>query len=149
VPVYVAMQPPDWQLPLDALEAAITPRTRGIMVNTPANPTGKVFSRAELEAIGALAVRHDLWIFTDEVYEHFVFDGREHVSAAALPGLRERTITMNALSKTFAITGWPWRSTQPANPAPEGERLHASDLARASPCARMVTRVPVTAIIHA
>jgi aminotransferase len=106
LPVYVATRPPDWDVSLQALEAAVTPRTRGIVVNTPANPSGKVFARAELEAIGSLAERHDLWIFTDEVYEHFVFDGREHVSAAALPGLRERTVTMNALSKTFAVTGW-------------------------------------------
>jgi aminotransferase len=106
VPVYVPTQPPHWELEISELEAAITPRTRGIVVNTPANPSGKVFAREELEQIGALACKHALFIFTDEVYEHFVFDGREHVSPAGLPGLRERTITVNALSKTFAITGW-------------------------------------------
>jgi aminotransferase len=106
VPVYVATRPPDWRFEISEVEAAITPRTRGIVVNTPANPTGKVFARAELEGIGALACKHDLFLFTDEVYEHFLFDGREHLSPATLPGLRERTITVNALSKTFAITGW-------------------------------------------
>ena len=106
VAVVVALDPPDWRFDVARLERAITPRTRGIIVNTPANPSGKVFERAELEQIGALAERHDLLIFTDEVYEHFVFDGLEHVSPASLPGLRERTITMSALSKTFAITGW-------------------------------------------
>jgi aminotransferase len=75
-------------------------------VNTPANPSGKVFAREELEGIGSLARENDLFLFTDEVYEHFVFDGREHVSPATLPGLRERTLTVNALSKTFAVTGW-------------------------------------------
>ena len=76
------------------------------MINTPGNPSGKVWTRAELEAVGRIARERDLYVFTDEVYEHFVFDGRKHLSPAALPGLRERTITMNALSKTFAITGW-------------------------------------------
>lgn len=102
----VSLSPPDWHLELEALERAATPRTRGIMVNTPANPSGKVFTRDELEQIVAFAERHDLFVFTDEVYEHFVFDGRAHVSPAGLPGARRRTITLNALSKTFAITGW-------------------------------------------
>lgn len=105
-PVFVHTDAPDWSFRLQELEAAIGPRTRAILVNTPGNPSGKVFTRDELEAIGELAVRHDLFLFTDEVYEHFMFDGREHVSPASLPGLRERTITMNALSKTFAVTGW-------------------------------------------
>ena len=104
--VTVPTRPPDWALDLDALEAALTPRTRGIVVNTPSNPSGKVFSRDELLALAELAERRDLIVFTDEVYEHFVFDGRRHLSPAALPGLRERTVTISALSKTFAITGW-------------------------------------------
>ena len=104
--VMVGLRPPDWRFDPAELERAITPRTKGIVVNTPANPSGKVFSRAELEEIGRLCNEHDLLIFTDEVYEHFVFEGAEHVSAASLPGLGERTITMSALSKTFAITGW-------------------------------------------
>ncbi|MEE2702998.1 MAG: pyridoxal phosphate-dependent aminotransferase [Myxococcota bacterium] len=106
VPVYVDTEPPDWCFDPAALEAAISPRTRGIMVNTPQNPSGKVFERSELEMIADLARSHDLFLFTDEVYEHFLFDGREHLSPATFPDVRERTITMNALSKTFAITGW-------------------------------------------
>jgi len=105
-PVFVPLVGPDFALPLGELELALSPRTRAIVVNTPGNPSGKVFTRAELEALGAIAREKDLFLFTDEVYEHFVFDGRKHVSPASLPGLRERTITMNALSKTFAITGW-------------------------------------------
>jgi aminotransferase len=102
----VPLRAPDWRLDPGDVEAAIGPRTRALMINTPANPCGKVFSRADLEALAALAARHDLIVFTDEVYEHFVFDGRTHLSPAALPGMRERTIAISALSKTFAITGW-------------------------------------------
>jgi aminotransferase len=105
-PVYVPLRAPEFALSLAELERAVTPRTRALVVNTPGNPSGKVWTRGELEAVGELARARDLWIFTDEVYEHFVFDGAKHVSPATLPGLRERTITMNALSKTFAITGW-------------------------------------------
>ena len=76
------------------------------MVNTPANPSGKVFSRTELELIADFAKRHDLFVFTDEIYEHFLYDGRKHLSPASLPGMRERTITISGLSKTFSITGW-------------------------------------------
>jgi aminotransferase len=106
VPRYVTLREPGFALPLGELEIALTPRTRAIVVNTPGNPSGKVWTRLELEALGAIARERDLFIFTDEVYEHFVFGGRKHLSPASLPGLRERTITMNALSKTFAITGW-------------------------------------------
>lgn len=106
VPVFVDTRSPQWEIVPGSLERAIGPRTRAILVCSPANPSGKVFSREELERISELAQAHDLFVFTDEVYEHFVFDDREHLSAAALPGLRERTITINALSKTFAITGW-------------------------------------------
>ncbi len=97
---------PDWALDLDALRAAITPRTRGIVVNSPSNPCGKVFSRAELEAVAALAIEHDLFVITDEIYEYFVFDGAQHISLATLPGMAERTISVSGLSKTFSITGW-------------------------------------------
>jgi len=105
-PVTVALEPPDWSFSQDALEAAITPRTRALVINTPANPSGKVFTHDELVALAAVAEHHDLFLFTDEVYEHFVFDEAEHRSPAALLGMRERTLTMNALSKTFSITGW-------------------------------------------
>jgi aminotransferase len=106
VPVYVPLDGPKCALPLAELERALTVRTRAIVVNTPGNPSGKVFTRAELESLAELVCARDLFLLTDEVYEHFVFDGRRHVSPATLPGLRERTVTINALSKTFAITGW-------------------------------------------
>jgi aminotransferase len=126
-PVYVPLHAPDFALGLAELEAAVTSATRALVINTPGNPSGKVWSRAELEAAGEIARARDLWIFTDEVYEHFVFDGRRHCSPAALPGLRERTITMNALSKTFAITGW--RIGWVAAPAPLAESFaHLHDL---------------------
>jgi len=102
----VSLAAPNWTLDLAALRAAITPRTRGIVVNSPSNPCGKVFSRAELEAIAALAVEHDLFVITDEIYEYFVYDGAEHISPATLPGMAERTISISGLSKTFSITGW-------------------------------------------
>jgi aminotransferase len=102
----VPLAAPNWTMDLDALRAAITPRTRGIVVNSPSNPSGKVFSRAELESIAALAIEHDLFVITDEIYEYFVFDGAEHISLATLPGMAERTISISGLSKTFSITGW-------------------------------------------
>jgi aminotransferase len=102
----VPLTAPDWKLDLDALRAAITPRTRGIVINSPSNPCGKVFDREELEAVAALAQEHDLFVLTDEIYEYFVFDGTRHISFATLPGMAERTITISGLSKTFSITGW-------------------------------------------
>src|SRR5512137_371365 len=88
------------------LRRAFGPRTRAVILNTPNNPTGKVFSRAELEQIAALCVEHDCLAITDEIYEHIVFDGHEHVLIATLPGMRERTVTINGLSKTYSVTGW-------------------------------------------
>jgi aminotransferase len=102
----VPMQAPDWSFSLEDVEAAVTKKTRGIMINTPANPTGKVFSREEIEGLGTIAQHHDLFLFTDEIYEDFLYDGREHLSPATFPGLRERTITISGFSKIFAITGW-------------------------------------------
>ena len=104
--VAVQMAAPNWVLDFDALRAAITTRTRGIVINSPSNPCGKVFSRAELQAIAALAIEHDLFVLTDEIYEYFLYDGAEHISLATLPGMAERTITISGLSKTFSITGW-------------------------------------------
>jgi aminotransferase len=104
--VLVALAEPDWALDTDALRAAITPRTRAIILNTPANPSGKVFSNAEIEAIADACREHDLFLFTDEIYEYFVYDGARHISPATLPGMRERTIVMSGFSKTFSITGW-------------------------------------------
>jgi aminotransferase len=105
-PVLVALNEPDWSLNGDLLRAAITPRTRAILVNTPGNPSGKIFTRSELEVIASLCIQHDLFLITDEIYEYFVYDGAEHVSPATLPGMRERTIVLSGFSKTFSITGW-------------------------------------------
>ena len=106
VPVFVTMAPPDWSFSRTALEHAITPKTRAIVVNSPANPSGKVFTPEELGWIAALAREHDLVVFTDEIYEYFLYDGRMHNSPAKLPGMRERCITISGFSKTFSITGW-------------------------------------------
>ena len=104
-PRYVALEPPDWSFDPDALRAAVTPRTRAIVLNSPHNPTGKVFTRAELETIAAVAQERDLLVFTDEIYEHLVFEG-EHIPMATLPGMRERTVAINSVSKTYSVTGW-------------------------------------------
>lgn len=106
VPVPVQMQAPEWTFDLADVERAVTERTRAIVVNSPGNPSGKVFSRAELDGIAAIAKRHDLFVFTDEIYEYFLYDGRHHISLATLPGMAERTITIGGYSKTFSITGW-------------------------------------------
>jgi N-succinyldiaminopimelate aminotransferase len=103
--VPVTLRPPGFRPDLDALRAAITPRTRLILLNSPHNPTGAVFSHAELADIAALACEHDLLVVSDEVYEHMVFDG-EHVPIAALPGMRQRTVTISSAAKTFSFTGW-------------------------------------------
>jgi aminotransferase len=105
-PSFVSLEPPNWSFSVEALRAAIGPRTRAIVVNTPGNPSGKVFSKSELEAIAQIACEHDLYVITDEIYEYFLYDGHEHVSVAALPGMRERTVTLGGFSKTFSITGW-------------------------------------------
>jgi aminotransferase len=104
--VPVALQAPDWGLDITAVRAAITPKTRAMMINTPSNPAGKVFSRAEIEALAEIAEEFDLFVFTDEIYEHFIYGGAKHVSPATLPGMRERTILMSGFSKTFSVTGW-------------------------------------------
>jgi aminotransferase len=106
VPVPVALAAETWALDLEAVRAAITPKTRAVVVNTPSNPSGKIFTRAELEGLGAIAEEFDLFIFTDEIYEHFVYGGAKHVSPMELPGMRERTILMSGFSKTFSVTGW-------------------------------------------
>jgi aminotransferase len=107
VPAHVPLDPADgFALDADRLEAAVTPRTRGIILNSPNNPTGKVFTRTELEIVRDLCVRHDLVAFTDEIYEHITYDGAVHIPLATLDGMAERTCTVNALSKTFSVTGW-------------------------------------------
>ena len=106
VPRFVRLSPPDFEIDWKVLEAAFTEKTKAIVINTPNNPTGKVFTRAELERIADLCKKHDVLAITDEIYEHIIFDGAEHVRLATLPGMRERTITINALSKTYSVTGW-------------------------------------------
>ncbi len=101
----VTLETPDYHFDPDALRAAITPRTRLLLLNSPHNPTGKVFSPAELETVAALCIEHDLLAVTDEVYEHLVFDG-EHVPLATFPGMRDRTVTISSAGKTFSFTGW-------------------------------------------
>jgi aspartate/methionine/tyrosine aminotransferase len=105
-PRYVALRDPDFSIDRAELEAAFGPRTKAIVVNTPHNPSGKVFSRAELEAIAALCRHYDTLAITDEIYEHIIYDGAHHLSLASLPGMAERTITISGLSKTYSITGW-------------------------------------------
>ncbi|MEU4063304.1 pyridoxal phosphate-dependent aminotransferase [Streptomyces wedmorensis] len=115
VPVTLRPHEGGYVLDLDELRAAVTDRTRLILLNTPHNPTGTVLTRAELTAIAELAVERDLLVVTDEVYEHLVFDGTEHVPIATLPGMRERTVTIGSSGKTFSFTGWKvgWITASP------------------------------------
>ncbi|MFE5731278.1 pyridoxal phosphate-dependent aminotransferase [Streptomyces sp. NPDC056528] len=115
VPVTLRPHEGSYVLDLDELRAAVTDRTRLILLNTPHNPTGTVLTRAELTAIAELAVERDLLVVTDEVYEHLVFDGAEHVPLASLPGMRERTVTISSAGKTFSFTGWKvgWITASP------------------------------------
>jgi len=105
-PVLVATRPPDWTVDFAALARAITPRTRAVVVCSPANPSGKVWSAAELDQLAQLLEERDLIAITDEIYEHIVYDGQTHVPLASRRGARERTVSISGLSKTFAITGW-------------------------------------------
>jgi aminotransferase len=105
VPRYVTLHEPDWHIDPDELRGAFGPRTRAIILNTPHNPTGKVFSRPELELIGGLVQEHDALVLTDDIYEHIVYDGT-HIPMATLPGMAERTVSVNSLSKTYSVTGW-------------------------------------------
>ncbi|HEY6395604.1 MAG TPA: aminotransferase class I/II-fold pyridoxal phosphate-dependent enzyme, partial [Candidatus Binataceae bacterium] len=105
-PRYVALRDPDFSIDRKELEAAFSARTKAIVINTPHNPTGKVFSRAELEIIASLCRRYDTLAITDEIYEHIIYGGAHHVSIASLPRMAERTITISGLSKTYSVTGW-------------------------------------------
>jgi aminotransferase len=105
-PVWVPLEPPDFSFDPDRLARAVTPRTRAIVFNSPNNPSGKVFSRAELGVIADLCLKHDLLAITDEIYEHIVFDGLGHVPIATLPGMAERTVTISGISKSYSVTGW-------------------------------------------
>lgn len=106
VVVPVRLAPPHWELPLQALSDAITPRTRMIVVNNPMNPIGKVFTREELNFIAELAVRHNLFIIADEVYEHLTFDDNKHISLFSLPEIRDRVVRIGSAGKSFSLTGW-------------------------------------------
>jgi aminotransferase len=105
-PVWVQLHEPDWRIDFDELRAAFSPRTRAIILNTPNNPTGKVFTRAELQFIADLCQEFDAFAFADEIYEYIIYNNEAHVSIATLPGMAERTVTISGLSKTFSITGW-------------------------------------------
>ena len=105
-PSFLTLRSPDFALDADALRALVTDRTRMIVLNTPMNPTGKVFTREELETIAAVCLEHDLVALTDEVYEHLVFDHAVHLPLACIPGMRERTLTLSSAGKTYSFTGW-------------------------------------------
>ena len=105
-PVFVPLEPPDFSFDPDRLANAIGPRTRAIIFNSPNNPTGKVFTRRELQVIADLCLKHDLLAITDEIYEHIIFDGQVHTPIATLPGMADRTITISGISKSYSVTGW-------------------------------------------
>ena len=105
VPIPIRMAD-DFRLDVDELASLITPRTRVLVINSPANPTGGVLTRTDIERIAELAIRHDLWVLADEIYGRILYDGAEHVSIASLPEMAERTIVLDGFSKTFAMTGW-------------------------------------------
>jgi aspartate/methionine/tyrosine aminotransferase len=105
-PVFVPLEPPDFSFDPERLERAFTSRTRAIIFNTPNNPTGKVFTRRELEIIAELCQRHDVLAITDEIYEHMVYDGLQHIPIATLPGMWDRTVTISGVSKSYSVTGW-------------------------------------------
>lgn len=106
IPRLITLEPPDWHFDRQALADLFTEKTRLVLINTPHNPTGKMFSREELVFIGSLCQRHDVLVLTDEVYEQIRFNGVEHVPMATLPGMWERTLTVNSTGKTFSMTGW-------------------------------------------
>jgi aminotransferase len=105
-PVWVPLHPPDWHFDPDELRRAFTARTKAIIINTPNNPTGRVFSRDELTLIAGLCQEHDVYAFADEIYEYIIYSDRPHVSIGSLPGMAARTVTISGLSKTFSVTGW-------------------------------------------
>jgi aminotransferase len=120
--VPVALEAPGYALDVDRIAAAITPRTRALLLNTPHNPTGRVFHDDELAALAELVVRHDLLLVTDEIYDRLVYDGRRHRCPGSLDGLAERTVTVSGLGKTFAVTGW--RLGYVITPEPLAEAVH-------------------------
>ena len=105
-PKYVQLHPPEFNFNPEELAAAFSDRTRAIIINTPNNPTGKVFNRQELDLIASLCIKYDVLAITDEIYEHIIYDDAKHIPLATLPGMAERTITINSISKTYSVTGW-------------------------------------------
>jgi aspartate/methionine/tyrosine aminotransferase len=105
-PRYVTLHAPEWRFDEKELEAAFNSKTRALILNTPHNPTGKVFTREEMEFIAKLCQKWGVYVFTDEPYEHILFDGAKHIAMASMPGMRDLTVTINSLSKTYSITGW-------------------------------------------
>ena len=105
-PVYVPLEPPDFGFDADRLRRAVSPGTRAVIFNSPNNPSGKVFSRAELQSIADVCIEHDLLAITDEIYEHILYDGETHIPIATLPGMADRTITISGISKSYSVTGW-------------------------------------------
>ena len=103
---YVRLHPPEWTFDPDELRRAFTSRTRAVILNSPNNPTGQVFSLSEITQIGHLCEEHDCLLITDEIYEHIVFDKTRHIPPVTLPGIRDRCVLVNSLSKTFSVTGW-------------------------------------------
>lgn len=116
VPRSVMLRPPDWRFSPDELTAAFNAKTKAILVNTPNNPTGHVFTREELRLVADLCLRWNVVAITDEIYEHIVYDGARHIALASLSGMRDRTVTINSLSKTYSVTGWRvgWAIAPPA-----------------------------------
>lgn len=105
-PRYVTLDLPDWEFSFKELERTFNEKTKAIIINTPHNPTGKVFSQQELEEVARLCIKWDTYAITDEIYEHILYDGEEHISLATIPGMANRTITINSISKTYSVTGW-------------------------------------------
>lgn len=105
-PKYITLHYPEWNYDSDKLAALFNEKTKAIIINTPNNPTGKIFSKEEMEEIAGLCIKHDVIAITDEIYEHILYDGNKHLSIASLPGMEDRTITINSVSKTYSVTGW-------------------------------------------
>lgn len=120
-PVFVPMSDRSWNIDFDALEKAITPKSKAVVVTNPGNPNGKVWTRSELEKLLKMLQKHDLWAYTDEVYEYMIYDENRHLSLASLPGAFERTITISSFSKTFNMTGW--RMGSAVGPEPVIEKM--------------------------
>ncbi|MEK6985207.1 MAG: aminotransferase class I/II-fold pyridoxal phosphate-dependent enzyme [Candidatus Thermoplasmatota archaeon] len=124
-PLFVPLRPPEFQPDAAALDAAFAQKPKAVIVNTPGNPTGRIFTDATLRSIAELCVRHDTLAITDEIYEHMVYDGKHHTSLATLPGMAERTVTIGGFSKTYSVTGWRLAYTAAPKPVTDAiKRVH-------------------------